>query len=558
MVQINFAQKSVTVKIVYYGPGMSGKTTNLEVVHQKAPDESRGDLTSISTDGDRTLFFDFMPLDLGTVAGMKTQFQIYTVPGQVYYNSTRKLVLQGVDGVIFIADSSASMMEENKESLNNLQDNLAEYGKGLNEIPIVIQYNKRDLPDALPVEVLQAELNPHGWPSFEGIASSGQGVFPTLKGLAATVLDTIHEQTGGAGSRSLPQSPQPAASAPTGLSAATPVPPPAPMPAAQAAPAPAAPEAPRAPVPSTPPAPAAPAPAPSFNAPAPVEASQPAPAQGGFAAPSAGGFAAPSPGAAPANPPSMAQPGFGAPAPAAPVTPPSLAQTGFHQPSPDGAPPSLAQTGFHASPVPMAPPAQPQAPPAGGQGGFQAPPSMPGAPPASPLGQTGFHSAPIAPLGAPGAAPETLGQMPQPGMAAPAPQAPPSMPGAPAAPPAWGQQQQQQPAPQAPPAMAEPSADAPPSLRMAAPPSGGLGGGLPTVPPAPIAAAPAAPTGAPAPTMSHAAPSRPAPQATRLKPRTSAPAPTPKSSKGSMTTILFVVVALAVGVVIGGLAFNLF
>ncbi len=564
MVQINFAQKSVTVKIVYYGPGMSGKTTNLEVVHQKAPDESRGDLTSISTDGDRTLFFDFMPLDLGTVAGMKTQFQIYTVPGQVYYNSTRKLVLQGVDGVIFIADSSASMMEENKESLRNLQDNLAEYGKGLNEIPIVIQYNKRDLPDALPVEVLQAELNPHGWPSFEGIASSGQGVFPTLKGLAATVLDTIHEQTGGAGSRSLPQTSQPATSGPTGLPAATPVPP---APVAQAAPAapvaPAAPEAPRAPVPSAQPAPAAP----TFSAPAPVEASQPAPNQGGFQAPNAGGFAAPSPGAGPAPTPapSMAQPGFGTPAPAAPpapVTPPSLSQTGFHQPSPDGTPPSLAQTGFHASPVPMAPPAQPQAPPAGGQAGFQAPPAAPGAPAASPLGQTGFHSAPIAPLRAPGAAPEAFGQAAQPGMAAPAPQAPPSQPGAPAAPPAWGgqqpQPQMQQPVPQAPPAMAEPPADAPPSLRMAAPPAGGLGGGLPSVPPAPIAAAPAAPTGAPAPTMSHAAPSRPAPQATRLKPRTSAPAPTPKSSKGPMTTILFVVVALAVGVVIGGLAFNLF
>ena len=129
MVQINFAQKQVNAKVVYYGPGMSGKTTNLEVVHQRAPEENRGELTSISTDGDRTLFFDFMPLDLGTVAGMKTCFQIYTVPGQVYYNSTRKLVLQGVDGVIFIADSSASMMEENLESLRNLEANMLEYGR---------------------------------------------------------------------------------------------------------------------------------------------------------------------------------------------------------------------------------------------------------------------------------------------------------------------------------------------------------------------------------------------------------------------------------------------
>ncbi|TDJ66361.1 MAG: hypothetical protein E2O39_16565, partial [Planctomycetota bacterium] len=183
MVQINFAQKTVSVKIVYYGPGMSGKTTNLEIVHQRAPDSNRGDLTSIATDGDRTLFFDFMPLDLGTVAGMRTQFQIYTVPGQVYYNSTRKLVLQGVDGVIFIADSSASMLQENLESLANLKENLEEYGKDIATVPYVIQYNKRDLPDAMPIEELEKALNPAGVPSFEGVASTGQGVFPTLKAL---------------------------------------------------------------------------------------------------------------------------------------------------------------------------------------------------------------------------------------------------------------------------------------------------------------------------------------------------------------------------------------
>src|SRR6266545_4124426 len=134
MVQINFAQKSVNLKVVYYGPGMSGKTTNLEVIHQRAPESNRGDLTSISTDGDRTLFFDYMPLDLGTVAGMRTAFQLYTVPGQVYYNSTRKLVLQGVDGIVFVADSSESKMEENLESLENLKNNLAEYGKDIREI----------------------------------------------------------------------------------------------------------------------------------------------------------------------------------------------------------------------------------------------------------------------------------------------------------------------------------------------------------------------------------------------------------------------------------------
>lgn len=204
MVQINFAQRTVNAKIVYYGPGMSGKTTNLEVIHQRAPSSNRGDLTSISTDGDRTLFFDFMPLDLGTVAGMRTCFQIYTVPGQVYYNSTRKLVLQGVDGVVFVADSSAAMQDENLESLRNLQENLAEYGRSLEELPLVIQYNKRDLPDALPLEELEALLNPGGAPSFEAVANTGQGVFPTLKALAACVLEHIHkvQQSGTAGGSS--------------------------------------------------------------------------------------------------------------------------------------------------------------------------------------------------------------------------------------------------------------------------------------------------------------------------------------------------------------------
>jgi len=197
MVQINFAQKQINAKIVYYGPGMSGKTTNLEVIHQRAPQGNRGELTSISTEGDRTLFFDFMPLDLGTVAGMRTCFQIYTVPGQVYYNSTRKLVLQGVDGVIFVADSSPNMMEENLESLRNLEENLREYGRSLAEMPLVIQYNKRDMPGALSIEELEEQLNSLGAPAFEAIANTGQGVFPTLKAVAASVLDSLHRQPGG-------------------------------------------------------------------------------------------------------------------------------------------------------------------------------------------------------------------------------------------------------------------------------------------------------------------------------------------------------------------------
>jgi hypothetical protein len=197
MVQINFAQKTVNVKVVYYGPGMSGKTTNLEVVHQRAPEGNRGELTSISTDGDRTLFFDYMPLDLGTVAGMRTSFQLYTVPGQVYYNSTRKLVLQGVDGIIFIADSSASMLEQNLESLRNLEENLNEYGKSLANLPHVLQWNKRDIGDAMPVAELERLLNHHKAPTFEAIANTGQGVFPTLKALAGAVLKNIMQESGG-------------------------------------------------------------------------------------------------------------------------------------------------------------------------------------------------------------------------------------------------------------------------------------------------------------------------------------------------------------------------
>jgi hypothetical protein len=259
MVQINFAQKTVNAKIVYYGPGMSGKTTNLEVVHQRAPDQNRGDLTSISTDGDRTLFFDFMPLDLGTVAGMRTSFQIYTVPGQVYYNSTRKLVLQGVDGVVFVADSGAGMVEENLESLRNLEENLNEYGKSLANLPHVIQFNKRDLPDALSVEDMNAQLNQHACQIFEGVANTGQGVFPTLKALAATVLETIHS-----GSPGVP-APRPQAT-PVQAAPAQPVAPAQPMPQVQPQPIAQQPMAPVAPVaapqPVQPPQPGFPAPGP--------------------------------------------------------------------------------------------------------------------------------------------------------------------------------------------------------------------------------------------------------------------------------------------------------
>jgi signal recognition particle receptor subunit beta len=216
MVQINFARKEINCKLVYYGPGMSGKTTNLEMVHKRTPEAHKGELTSISTDGDRTLFFDFMPLDLGEIAGMKTKFHLYTVPGQIYYDSTRKLVLNGADGVIFVADSSAAKMAENLESLENLRENLAEMGKDFAKFPIVIQWNKRDMPDALPVADLEQQINPMGFPTFEAIASKGEGVFQTLKALSAKVLASINstERIGLAGpalggNRGAPQSPAP-------------------------------------------------------------------------------------------------------------------------------------------------------------------------------------------------------------------------------------------------------------------------------------------------------------------------------------------------------------
>lgn len=196
MVQINFARKEVNCKIVYYGCGLSGKTTNLEVVHEKAPQDRKGELTSIATEGDRTLFFDFMPLELGKVGGMNTKFQLYTVPGQVYYNATRKLVLQGSDGVIFVVDSQKDKLQENIDSLNNLAENLKEQGLDIKKLPLVIQYNKRDLPGAMTIPELEKEINSYGAPYFEAVAVTGEGVFPTLKKLSSMVLDSLNKQYG--------------------------------------------------------------------------------------------------------------------------------------------------------------------------------------------------------------------------------------------------------------------------------------------------------------------------------------------------------------------------
>ena len=224
MSMINYASREINCKLVYYGPGLGGKTTNLEHVYTKVNPAARGKMISLATETERTLFFDFLPVDLGMIRGFKTRFHLYTVPGQVYYNASRKLILKGVDGIVFVADSQLERMEANTESMQNLYDNMAEYGYDLTKIPFVIQYNKRDLPNAAPIRDLQAALNP-GWqitdparqkvtpdPVFpsdlliqqlptgewieraiaqEGVAVQGDGVFETLKSVSKLVLKTL-------------------------------------------------------------------------------------------------------------------------------------------------------------------------------------------------------------------------------------------------------------------------------------------------------------------------------------------------------------------------------
>jgi mutual gliding-motility protein MglA len=224
MSMINYASREINCKIVYYGPGLGGKTTNLEHIYRKVSPNTRGKLISLATETERTLFFDFLPVDLGTIRGFNTRFHLYTVPGQVYYNASRKLILKGVDGIVFVADSQAERMEANLEAMQNLYDNMAEYGYDITRMPFVLQYNKRDLPNASSVRELQESLNP-GWevadpsrrratpnpdhagemlieqlPSgewlervtyFEAVAVEGDGVFETLKAVSKLVLKAL-------------------------------------------------------------------------------------------------------------------------------------------------------------------------------------------------------------------------------------------------------------------------------------------------------------------------------------------------------------------------------
>ncbi len=194
MSTINFAAREINCKIVYYGPGMSGKTTNLKHVFGKIPGHLRGEMVSLATEDERTLFFDFLPLDLGSVQGFKTRFHLYTVPGQVFYNASRKLILRGVDGIVFVADSAPNRLRANAESMRNLRENLVEHGINVKDVPLILQVNKRDLPDALPLEMIRAVLDPKKeMLLFEAMAHKGTGVFESLKTVSKLVLERLSQ-----------------------------------------------------------------------------------------------------------------------------------------------------------------------------------------------------------------------------------------------------------------------------------------------------------------------------------------------------------------------------
>jgi len=313
MVFFNYSTMQMAAKVVYYGPGLCGKTTNLHYIYGHTSGDSRGEMVSLETETDRTLFFDLLPIDVGSIAGFNTRIQLYTVPGQVFYNTTRKLVLKGVDGVVFVVDSQRAMLQANLDSFKNLEENLAEMGLSVDTIPLVLQYNKRDLADICTVDELNQALNPKGWPYFESSALTGQGVFESLKGVSKLTLLSLKKRLTRADAPTAP-GPRPAAAAPKPAAAPAPLPPkaaPAPLPVATPAamaPPPAANQ--------TSPAPSAPVPVPVNIAP-PKAAPVPAPAQ---------------PQASPISPAAKATPapaGPAAPAAAKPVpAPPRMAPRG--------------------------------------------------------------------------------------------------------------------------------------------------------------------------------------------------------------------------------------
>ncbi|MBN1636232.1 MAG: hypothetical protein JW920_06940 [Deltaproteobacteria bacterium] len=208
MAVINYAKKEISAKIVYYGPSLCGKTTNIQSIYASIKPDQKGKLVSLATEADRTLFFDFLPIEIANIRGFKTRLHFYTVPGQVYYNSTRRAVLTGVDGLVFVADSQRDKMEENIESLQNLEENLNYYGKSIKSIPLVLQYNKRDLTDVTPVSEMDQIINPDGYPSFEGVATTGDGVLQVLTKITKMVLEHIEKGTSGKKPRPAPLSEQ--------------------------------------------------------------------------------------------------------------------------------------------------------------------------------------------------------------------------------------------------------------------------------------------------------------------------------------------------------------
>ncbi len=224
MVFFNHATRQMTAKIVYYGPGLCGKTTNLNTIYGKTSQKARGEMVSLNTETDRTLFFDLLPMDVGMVGGFKTKLQLYTVPGQVFYNSTRKLVLKGVDGIVFVVDSQTAMLDACRESYQNLAENLRELGLQIDDLPLVYQWNKRDLKNVVPVEELESIFNTRGVPSFQSVASDGSGVFETLRGITRLALSHIKTHVLGEG-QAAPEAPAPAPVVP---------PPPAPRPSVEA------------------------------------------------------------------------------------------------------------------------------------------------------------------------------------------------------------------------------------------------------------------------------------------------------------------------------------
>lgn len=364
MASINYATREISCKIVYYGPGLSGKTTNLQVIHRKIPQETKSEMVSLATETDRTLFFDFLPLDLGSIKGFATKFQLYTVPGQVYYNATRKLVLRGVDGVVFVADSQRDKMQENIDSLKNLQENLKEYGIDLGTVPFVLQYNKRDLPGIATIMELDQYLNWHKVPTFEAQAHQGVGVFTTLKAIGKIVIDTFNAKYTARQSSRRPSagSDVPATPPPAPAPQARPV---APMPPQMAAPGAPPPPRPTTGMPSMPPPPR---PAPVYQAPPPVAPLPPLNAVPNFQQAQH-----------PPMPPPVPPPVAPQPVRASNFPPPPSAGGSFPQPFPSAPQGAPQITGF----APPVPPSQPQVVPGMQQGyntGHQPPPPVPPVP----------------------------------------------------------------------------------------------------------------------------------------------------------------------------------